>query len=132
MRGGNNRVNVSAHVEVCFDYDFSRLKEFNEIIENAVSNIFVKYFFVAEFINIKFEGFELHAVLIRRVGNMDGGKIGKATARANAGELWACKIHHVIPMLGAIFEAFELAVFNGDFAVKFFVHSASTSNKKGS
>ena len=118
VRGCDNCVDISSHVEIPFHFDFPGVQKFNEVIENIVGDIFVEHFFVTKIIDIKFEGFQLYAPFIWNIVNIEGCKVGKAASGAQAGEFRAGEINSVTASLSAIFKTLQLSFFYSDLSIE--------------
>ena len=75
MFGGDHGVNATPNKKVTFYGHDPRVEELNEIIENVVGDLFVKVPFVSERPKIELQALELHAPLVWRIANPDGGEV---------------------------------------------------------
>ena len=84
-----------------------------------VGDIFMKYLFVAETVDIELERLQLYAPFIGYIVDVKGCKVRKSASGAKAGKLGAGEINVIAAHKGAIFKALQLGFFNRFFSIEF-------------
>ena len=70
MFRAHNGLDVSSHIKIADNKGFPWVKEFYEVIKNAVDDVFVKHAVVTKAIDVELKAFQLHAMLSGYIGNM--------------------------------------------------------------
>jgi len=108
VRNGYEGMNIPAHIEISHHFDFTGIKQLDQVVGDDVGYVFVVDAFVAEFIDVELEALEFHAPVVGLVADEDGSKVRKPRLRTKAGELRTRKLDRILSLLGAIREALEL------------------------
>jgi hypothetical protein len=102
MDGCNNGFYVSPNAEIAYDFDFPGIKKLNQITQNVIGDVFVKYLLIAKTIDVELERLKFYTPLVRNVLNANRGEIRKAASWADAGELRAAEFNRIPPLKGSI------------------------------
>src|SRR5216684_1085817 len=86
-RGSDGCGNATAHVPDRHHAQASRLEVGDQVVEYAVSNIFVKDAFVAEAPQVQLQTLQLQNVGSGHIVDREGGEVGLPSHRTDAGEL---------------------------------------------
>lgn len=101
---------TTASLPMGFDGQLAGGGDSDEIVENAIGDILIEDAFVAEFLEIEFEAFELNAQTIGDVAEDECAEIGLTGFGADRSELGAFDLDGVIPLREGVFEALELVL----------------------
>ena len=99
--------NAAARGEFAEHFNIFRVYQFDEVFYDDVDAIFVKVAVVAEAEEVEFERFALHHFDIGDIADEDGGEIGLAGERAQAGEFRANEFDEVVVAGVFVVEGFE-------------------------
>ena len=108
VRRRNRRMDAAAHVEVAHHRHFARPARRDEVVENPIDHRLMKRAFIAIGPKIKFQSFEFDAALIRHVGDFDGGEIGLAGFRADAGKFRTLHVDFIVALRPRIGKSVDL------------------------
>src|SRR5262249_22300481 len=85
----------------------SRLQYCDQIVEDAVGDIFIEYAFIAKALQVQLQALELYALAIRRVGNRQCPKVGLPSLRADGSEFRADDLNYVVSIGKLILKRFQ-------------------------
>ena len=88
-------------------FDVLWIEQVYQIVHDDVDAVFVEVAVVAEGKQIELEALAFHELLIRHIGNVDGGKVWLASDWAKAGEFWAVEFDKVVVFRMFVIEGFE-------------------------
>lgn len=100
-------MDATADVEVSCDFDFSGFAGCYEIFQDFVRDVFVENSDIAIFKHVFFERFELDAVFVGDVIDLDGGEVGKACFWADTCEFGDSHADRVVFVCVLVFPGFD-------------------------
>ena len=134
MFGEDDRFDIASHGEIS-DYTHpTRGEQGNQLVQDSIGRCLVTDLTIAIAIDVEFQAFQFDEVLIWHIVDGNGGKIGEARPRTEAGELWKFQMHDIIPFgmsIGPSFQAvclYLVYAISTRCAVLLFVHSVSDSS----
>ena len=80
----------------------------DEIVQDAIGDVFVKDAFIAKLLQIKLQAFQLDTLLIRHVSEDQRSEIGLTGLGAHRGKLGTFNLDMVVTIGKGIVETFEL------------------------
>ena len=98
---------AAARGEFAEHFDVFRIHQPNQILHDDVHAVFVEIAVVAEAEQIQFQRFAFHHFHVGNVADDDGGEIGLARHRAEAGEFGADEFDEIIVALVFVVERFQ-------------------------
>ena len=87
MGRGDDRLDVTAHLEICGHFRFPWIKKVNQVIHNLVSDVFVVDPLITILIDVELETLEFDAPLFGHILNLNGREIRKTGDRTNTSKL---------------------------------------------
>jgi hypothetical protein len=105
--GTDGECDSAACGESCGNDGLARRARFDEIVQNAICNRFVKRALVSIRSEIKLERFAFHAEIVRNVIDVDPSEIGLARDRTNGREIVCFKVDPVIAVRRRIRKSLE-------------------------
>ena len=98
---------AAARCEFAEYFDVFRLHQGDEVFHDNVDAVFMEVAVVAEAEEIEFQGFAFHHFDMGDVADVDGGKVGLAGHRAEAGELGADEFDEIVVVWMFVVERFQ-------------------------
>ena len=98
---------AAARCEFAEYFDVFRIHQGDEVFHDDVDAVFMEVAVVAEAEEIEFQGFAFHHFDMGDVADVDGGKVGLAGHRAEAGELGADEFDEIVVVGMFVVERFQ-------------------------
>ena len=118
MADAHNGVNVAARIEVGFQLHPHRISGLDQVIQDAVGDLFMGDRLIAVAVDVELDRLELHYPRTGLVNQAQHGKIGIAREGAFAGELGQLDRHLVGATGARVVKADQLGFGNGSLAVE--------------
>lgn len=130
MFGEDDRFDIASHSEVSNHAHPTRGEQGDQLVQDGIGRCLVADLAIAIAIDVEFQALQFDEVLIRHIVDGNGGKIGEARPRTEAGELWKFQMHDIIPVGMSIGPSFQAVCLYLVYAIptmcavlRLFVHS---------
>jgi len=104
----NDRSDATSRAPMAFKRYATGVHDGDKIVQNAIRHVFVKNAFVAKFLQIELQAFQLNTLLIRHVSKNERSEIGLAGLGTHRREFGALNLDMVFSIWKGIIETLEL------------------------
>ena len=88
-------------------FDELRVHELDQIFHDDIDAVLVEVPMVAEGEKVEFEGFGLYHLLVRYIGDIDGGKVRLPCHRAEGSKFWTVEFNEIVVFWVFILEGLQ-------------------------
>jgi hypothetical protein len=87
VAGPHDGLDISADVEVAFDFDAQRIAGSDEVFQDDIDNVLVEDLHASERVDVELQTLQLDTPLVGYVLESNGGEVRKIGERTDGGEL---------------------------------------------